>query len=152
MQIDVMLEPDQNPQQLAELALMAEGYGLRALYEQNYVNARDPFMALVPAAQATSKIQLGVCVVSPYEMHPMRIGNALLSLNEFSGGRAEIVIGGGGAKYYAQSGRATRNNPFIKVYHRRHGFCLFEVQGEKCLMRAIDIDGEPGSGSEALPT
>jgi 5,10-methylenetetrahydromethanopterin reductase len=96
MQIDVMLEPDQNPQQLAELALMAEGYGLRALYEQNYVNARDPFMALVPAAQATSKIQLGVCVVSPYEMHPMRIGNALLSLNEFSGGRAEIVIGGGG--------------------------------------------------------
>ncbi len=96
MQIDVMLEPDQSPQQLAELAVMAEGYGLRALYEQNYVNARDPFMALVPAAQATSKIRLGVCVISPYEMHPMRIGNALLTLNEFCQGRAEVVIGGGG--------------------------------------------------------
>jgi alkanesulfonate monooxygenase SsuD/methylene tetrahydromethanopterin reductase-like flavin-dependent oxidoreductase (luciferase family) len=96
MQIDVMLEPDQSPDQLAELAVMAEGYGLRALYEQNYVNARDPFMTLVPAAQATSRLRLGVCVISPYEMHPMRIGNALLSLNEFSQGRAEVVIGGGG--------------------------------------------------------
>jgi alkanesulfonate monooxygenase SsuD/methylene tetrahydromethanopterin reductase-like flavin-dependent oxidoreductase (luciferase family) len=96
MHIDVMLEPDQSPSQLAELAVMAEGYGLRALYEQNYVSARDPFMALVPAAQATRKIQLGVCLISPYEMHPMRIGNALLTLNEFCHGRAEIVIGGGG--------------------------------------------------------
>jgi alkanesulfonate monooxygenase SsuD/methylene tetrahydromethanopterin reductase-like flavin-dependent oxidoreductase (luciferase family) len=50
----------------------------------------------VPAAQATSKIKLGVCVISPYEMHPMRIGNALLTLNEFCDGRAEVVIGGGG--------------------------------------------------------
>jgi alkanesulfonate monooxygenase SsuD/methylene tetrahydromethanopterin reductase-like flavin-dependent oxidoreductase (luciferase family) len=96
MQIDVMLEPDQSPAQLAELAVMAEGYGLRALYEQNYVNARDPFMALVPAAQATSQIRLGVCVISPYEQHPMRICNALLTLNEYCRGRAEIVIGGGG--------------------------------------------------------
>lgn len=96
MDIDVMLEPDQSPAQLAELAVMAEAYGLRALWEQNYVYARDPFMSLVPAALATSKIRLGVCVISPYEMHPMKIGNALLSLNEFSNGRAEVVIGGGG--------------------------------------------------------
>ena len=96
MQIDVMLEPDQSPSQLEELAILAEGYGLRALYAQNYVNGRDPFMSLVPAAQATSKIKLGVCVISPYEQHPMKIGNALLSLNEFSQGRAEVVIGGGG--------------------------------------------------------
>jgi len=96
MQIDVMLEPDQTPKQLAELAVLAEGYGLRALYEQNYVSARDPFMCLVPAALATRTIRLGVCVVSPYEMHPMKIGNQLLSLNEFCEGRAEVVIGGGG--------------------------------------------------------
>jgi alkanesulfonate monooxygenase SsuD/methylene tetrahydromethanopterin reductase-like flavin-dependent oxidoreductase (luciferase family) len=29
-------------------------------------------------------------------MHPMKIGNALLTLNEFCKGRAEVVIGGGG--------------------------------------------------------
>jgi len=96
MNIDIMLEPDQSPDQLAELALLAEGYGLRALWAQNYVPARDPFMCLVPAAQATKKIKLGVVVVSPYEMHPMKIGNAVLTLNEFCQGRAEVVIGGGG--------------------------------------------------------
>jgi len=53
-------------------------------------------MCLVPAALATKTIKLGVVVVSPYEMHPMKIGNAVLSLNEFCKGRAEVVIGGGG--------------------------------------------------------
>lgn len=96
MKIDIMLEPDQSPQQIRELALLAEGYGLRALWAQNYVSARDPFMCLVPAAMDTSTIQLGVVVVSPYEMHPMKIGNALFTLNEFSQGRAAVVIGGGG--------------------------------------------------------
>ncbi len=96
MKIDIMLEPDQSPEQISELALLAENYGLRALWAQNYVSARDPFMCLVPAALATKTIKLGVVVVSPYEMHPMKIGNALLTLNEFCKGRAEVVIGGGG--------------------------------------------------------
>ncbi len=96
MQVDIMLEPDQSPEQIKELALLAERYSLRALWAQNYVSARDPFMCLVPAALATKKIQLGVVVVSPYEMHPMKIGNAVLTLNEFCNGRAEVVIGGGG--------------------------------------------------------
>ncbi len=96
MKIDIMLEPDQRPEQVAELALLAEGYGLRALWAQNYVSSRDPFMCLVPAALATNTIKLGVVVVSPYEMHPMKIGNAVLTLNELCKGRAEVVIGGGG--------------------------------------------------------
>ena len=83
MKIDIMLEPDQSPEQLSTLAQLAEGYGLRAIWAQNYVSARDPFMCLVPAAQTTKTIKLGVVVVSPYEMHPMKIGNALLTLNEF---------------------------------------------------------------------
>ncbi len=66
MKIDILLEPDQNPEQVAELALLAEGYGLRALWAQNYVSARDPFMCLVPAALATNTIKLGVVVVRPY--------------------------------------------------------------------------------------
>ena len=96
MKIDIMLETDQSPEQVAELALLAEGYGLRALWAQNYVSSRDPFMCLVPAALATNTIKLGVVVVSPYEMHPMKIGNAVLTLNELSKGRAQVVIGGGG--------------------------------------------------------
>lgn len=96
MKIDLMLEPDLDPDQISALAQQAENYGMRALWVQNYVASRDPFMALVPAALATKKIRLGVVVVSPYEMHPMKIGNALFTLNEYSKGRGAVVIGGGG--------------------------------------------------------
>jgi alkanesulfonate monooxygenase SsuD/methylene tetrahydromethanopterin reductase-like flavin-dependent oxidoreductase (luciferase family) len=66
------------------------------MWLQNYVACRDPFMSLVPAALATSHVGLGVCIVSPWEMHPVKMANALLTLNEYGNGRAGLVIGGGG--------------------------------------------------------
>ncbi|MEO8445128.1 MAG: LLM class flavin-dependent oxidoreductase [Gammaproteobacteria bacterium] len=96
MHVDVLLEPDQTPEQLKELALLCEEAGVRTMWQQNYVACRDPFMSLVPAALATSRVGLGVCVISPWEMHPVKMANALLSLQEYSGGRASLVIGGGG--------------------------------------------------------
>lgn len=96
MRVDVLLEPDQTPAQLVELAMLCEQYGISAMWLQNYVSCRDPFMCLVPAAQATRQVGLGVCVISPWEMHPVKMANALLTLQEFSGGRARLVIGGGG--------------------------------------------------------
>ncbi|MCL4791487.1 MAG: LLM class flavin-dependent oxidoreductase [Gammaproteobacteria bacterium] len=96
MEIDVILEADVTPAQVAELAKIAEGYGIRGLWAQNYANGRDPFMCLMPAAMVTKKIMLGAVVISPYEMHPLKIANAVATLNEFSNGRGMVVIGGGG--------------------------------------------------------
>lgn len=96
MDIDIILEPDQTPAQVAELASLAEASGIRALWHQNYVSQRDAFMTLVPAAMATTRIRLGAVVISPWEMHPLRIANALFTLNEYSAGRACLVVGGGG--------------------------------------------------------
>ncbi len=96
MRIDVLLEPDQSPAQLAELAQLCERHGIGTMWQQNYVSWRDPFMSLVPATQATKKVGLGVCVVSPWEMHPVKMASALLTLHEFGQGRAALVIGGGG--------------------------------------------------------
>jgi 5,10-methylenetetrahydromethanopterin reductase len=96
MQIDLILEPDCRPAQIAELAGMAEDYGVRTLWASNYSSARDVFMSLVPTATATSRLGIGVLVVSPWEMHPLKIANALLTLNEYCDGRAQIVISGGG--------------------------------------------------------
>jgi alkanesulfonate monooxygenase SsuD/methylene tetrahydromethanopterin reductase-like flavin-dependent oxidoreductase (luciferase family) len=53
-------------------------------------------MSLVPAAQATQRVGLGVCVISPWEMHPVKLASALLTLHEYGKGRAALVIGGGG--------------------------------------------------------
>lgn len=96
MQIHVLLEPDQTPDQLTALARLCEQAGIHTMWLQNYVSCRDAFMALVPAALATRRVRLGVCVVSPWEMHPVKMLNSLLTLNEYSAGRASLVIGGGG--------------------------------------------------------
>lgn len=96
MDIDLVLEADLTPGQIRELGILAEGYGFRAIWAQNYARARDAFMSVMPLAEATSRIGIGVVVVSPYEMHPLKMANALLTLNEFSQGRAMMVVGAGG--------------------------------------------------------
>lgn len=96
MRVDVLLEPDQTPDQLVELAKLCERHGIGRMWLQNYVSWRDPFMSLVPAALATQGVGLGVCVISPWEMHPVKMASALLTLQEYSRGRAGLVIGGGG--------------------------------------------------------
>jgi 5,10-methylenetetrahydromethanopterin reductase len=96
MDIDIILEPDVSPGEIKELGLLAEGYGLNRLWAQNYAAARDAFMSLMPLAIASDRIKLGVMVVSPWEMHPLKMANSLLTLNEFSKGRAALTVGGGG--------------------------------------------------------
>lgn len=111
MKIDVLLEPDRTPAQLTELALLCDRYGIQTLWQQNYMSCRDAFLSLVPAAMASQQVRLGVCVVSPYEMHPVKMANALLTLNEYARGRAALVIGGGGewlARLGIPAGRRVR--------------------------------------------
>ena len=96
MDIEIILEPDLTPQQVAEIAVEAEKRGIRALWLSNYHNHWDAFVSMVPAAMATSKIYLGALAVSPMEMHPLKIANALISVNEISNGRAMVAISGGG--------------------------------------------------------
>jgi len=93
--IDIILEPDLTPAQVAELGQKAEKYGVRALWSSNYFAHWDCFLSLVPLAQSTSRLLMGPLAVSPFEMHPLKIANSLLSLNEFCAGRAVIAMGAG---------------------------------------------------------
>lgn len=97
MNIDLIIDANLTPAALAELAVTAERGGIRTLWHPNMHACRDAFVALVPAALATSRIRLGVLAVSPFEMHPMKIATSLLALNEIAGGRAAVAIGGGGS-------------------------------------------------------
>lgn len=95
MDIDIILEPDLTPNQITELGQAAERYGIRALWTSNYFAHWDPFISLVPLAQSTERLLMGPLAVSPFEMHPLKIANGLLSLNELCNGRAQIAIGAG---------------------------------------------------------
>jgi 5,10-methylenetetrahydromethanopterin reductase len=93
--VDIILEPDLNPAQITELGLAAEKYGIRAVWTSNYFAHWDPFISLAKLAESTSKIRMGALAVSPFEMHPLKIANALLTLNEISNGRAQVAVGAG---------------------------------------------------------
>jgi 5,10-methylenetetrahydromethanopterin reductase len=93
--VDIILEPDLTPSRVAELGQAAERYGIRAVWTSNYFAHWDAFLSLVPLAQATTRLLLGPLAVSPFEMHPLKIANSLLSLNEMSGGRAVLAMGAG---------------------------------------------------------
>lgn len=99
MRIDIILEANHSGERLAQLARLAEDYGLGGVWVSNMHDARDPFINFVQTALATKRINLGPVAVSPYELHPMKMAAALLTLNEISGGRAHIGIaaGAGGA-------------------------------------------------------
>ena len=96
MEIHVILDSRLAPNEVAELGVLAEANGIKAVWTSSLLDSRDPFVNLTPLAQKTSTLRFGPIAVNPYDMHPVRICTALLTLNEFADGRANIVIGGGG--------------------------------------------------------
>jgi alkanesulfonate monooxygenase SsuD/methylene tetrahydromethanopterin reductase-like flavin-dependent oxidoreductase (luciferase family) len=111
MDINIVLEADTSPQDMAEIAVIAERHGIRALWASNYHQYWDAFVALVPAAMRTSKLLLGPLAVSPWELHPLKMANALLTLNELSNGRAIIGVSGGGGVLGAIRWRIANDAP-----------------------------------------
>lgn len=96
MEIDIIIDSHLTPTEFAEIGLLAERSGIRAVWCASYLDGRDPFTNMVELARRSSTIKMGVMAVSPYELHPFRIVLALLTLNEICPGRAEVIIGGGG--------------------------------------------------------
>ncbi len=105
MQIEIIIGCEMHPDEVADYAVAAEKAGVRALWHSNLPNGWDPFIGLSQAARATSRIRLGVLALSPYEMHPVRIGYSIISLNELARGRAILGLGGGGAMALATTVR-----------------------------------------------
>jgi alkanesulfonate monooxygenase SsuD/methylene tetrahydromethanopterin reductase-like flavin-dependent oxidoreductase (luciferase family) len=97
MKIDIILNEFASPTEAVELGLMAERYGMRGVWASNYGWSRDPFFTLSLLAHQSSRIRMGPMAISPAELHPLKMANLLFSLNELSGGRAMIMVGGGGA-------------------------------------------------------
>ncbi len=116
MQLDIILEPD-SPQRFAELGQLAESLGFGAVWTANHVGARDPFMSFMPLAATSRTIRMGPVAVSPFELHPVKMANQLLTLNEAANGRANIIVGGGGGTLIAmglKSGRRVMHPKMLR--------------------------------------
>ena len=111
MDIDVILDARARADELAELGRLAEDAGIRGIWVSSLLDSRDPFANLVPLATSTGRIRLGPVAVNPFDMHPVRIAASLLTLNELAGGRARIVVGGGGEALDAVGIKPLRRGP-----------------------------------------
>ena len=134
MEIDIILNEFATPKEAAELAGMAESYGLRGVWSSSYGDGWDPFMSLSLAADRTKEIRLGPLAISPYELHPLKIGNALHTLNEMSQGRAMACVGGGGGVIQHMGIKRDR-----MIGHLRE--CL-EILNEVSADKSLNYNGE----------
>ena len=96
MDVDVILDSRASAGELATLGELAERCGISGLWVSSLNDSRDPWANLARTALRTSRITLGPIAVNPYDTHPLKIAASLLTLNELAGGRARVVIGGGG--------------------------------------------------------
>jgi len=96
MRVDLIIQPHLPAAEFAALGELAESYGITGVWVSNHLDGRDPFVNFVPLAERTRQLRMGPTALSPYEEHPMQMAKLLMTLNEISGGRAQVAIGSGG--------------------------------------------------------
>jgi alkanesulfonate monooxygenase SsuD/methylene tetrahydromethanopterin reductase-like flavin-dependent oxidoreductase (luciferase family) len=134
VRIDLILESREPPETIAELGRLAEDCGIGGVWVSSMLDARDPFLNFAELARTSDTIRMGPIAVSPYELHPLRMATSLLTLNEASGGRAQIVVGGGGGTMTAMGLQPRRRVRAVRE-------CL-EILKQGCTGEPINYEGE----------
>lgn len=133
MRIDAILPSILSAEDMTQLGRLAEDYGLGGIWVANNYATRDAFVNFVPLAQRTKRLRMGPIAVSPFELHPLKMANALLTLNELAQGRAQIVVGGGGGTAEA-------------IGHKPHRMVRAVRECVEILQQAITSDPAPYKG------
>jgi 5,10-methylenetetrahydromethanopterin reductase len=81
------------------LARTAEAAGFDQFWVSHDLFVRSAPVILAAVSQATSRIQIGTCIVNPYTMHPAEIAMMAATLDELSSGRFNLGIGAGAAEF-----------------------------------------------------
>jgi len=108
MRVDLILQPHLSATEVVRLGELAESCGIAGVWVSNHLDSRDPFVNFVPLAERTAHLCMGPTALSPFELHPIKMANLLLTLNEISGGRAHIAVGGGGGTIEAMGIKPVR--------------------------------------------
>lgn len=108
MRIDLILESSNSPDRIAELGQLAEANGIGGIWVSGMLDGRDPFAVFTKLAMTTERIRMGPIAISPFELHPLMMAKSLLTLNEYAGGRAQVVVGGGGGTMTAMDLKPVR--------------------------------------------
>ncbi|TVR74112.1 MAG: LLM class flavin-dependent oxidoreductase [Sphaerobacteraceae bacterium] len=81
------------------MAKIAEDAGFDQFWVSHDLFFRSSPVILAAVAQATSRIEIGTCIVNPYTVHPSEIAMMAATLDELSGGRFNLGIGAGAGEF-----------------------------------------------------
>jgi 5,10-methylenetetrahydromethanopterin reductase len=88
-----LLWSDIPPTEFLDLVTLAETIGYHELWYTDIHFQRDCYMGLSLAARHTRRLLLGPGVSEPYSRHPAQIASAIATLDDLSGGRAQLGLG-----------------------------------------------------------
>jgi 5,10-methylenetetrahydromethanopterin reductase len=137
MLLSFQLLPEQPASELLDSIAVADRLGYHACYSADEIYHKDAWLLFAAAAERTERIRLGPCVAPIYMREPTYVAQLAATLDELSGGRAEIVFGIGNIAMLEQYGvewRGTRPIARLREAHQVMRTVLDEG--------AIDFDGE----------
>ena len=94
MRVQIFLEAGLSPVRVAELGAQGADSGIETLWTSSFPGRREPLLCLSALAAQQPRLRIGAVPLSPYEMHPLKMAEALLTLNEMSGGQVSATVGG----------------------------------------------------------
>lgn len=99
MKFSLRLNDDLPVGEYVRLARAAEAAGFDQFWVSHDLFLRSAPVILAAVAAATERIAIGTCVLNPYTLHPSEIAMAAATLDELSGGRFNLGIAAGAAKF-----------------------------------------------------
>jgi 5,10-methylenetetrahydromethanopterin reductase len=100
--------------QYVTLAQAAEAAGIDQFWVSDDLFLRSAPVILTAVALATTRIQIGTCIVNPYTLHPAEMAMMAATLDEVSGGRFNLGLSSGAAEFLKWVGIA-QDRPLTAV-------------------------------------
>ena len=95
MKFSLRLNTDRPVADYIALAQAAERAGFDQFWVSNDLFLRSAVVILTAVAQATSRIEIGTCILNPYTIHPAEIAMMAATLDEVSGQRFNLGLSSG---------------------------------------------------------
>ncbi len=99
MRFSIRLNNDWPVASYPELASIAEDAGFDQFWVSHDLFYRSSPVILASVAQATTRIEIGTCIVNPYTVHSSELAMTAATLDELSGGRFNLGIGAGAGEF-----------------------------------------------------
>jgi len=114
--------PEQPADELLDCIQSADELGYYACYSADEIYHKDAWLLLASAARTTDAVRLGPCVAPIFMRDPTHVAQLAATLDELSGGRAEVVFGIGNIAMLEQYGVQWRGTRPIARLREAHGF------------------------------